>query len=368
MKKIILLITFTFTSLFCYAQDTEAPTAPIGLTPVFFQNANGNVVLFWNSATDNIAVTEYDIYVNNNYYESVVHITGEAQHDVALQNLFNISYCFYVVAKDAASNTSNPSNVACFTRYDDSDQYPEDIYISGIANGTGANKVLEVTNYTGVAIDLSDYSLRISSDGNSTWQETFTFPANTILADGDVFVIGRSGGNYCNSVYDITDDTITNFDGNDPIGLFKNDILIDIIGNLGDNSTFININTNMFKSTAGNYGAGTYDGSGWNSRSMTSTCDDYMGQADFYLLNTEEFETNTFQVYPNPATGNTIHFNAKDNQTIDSITLVDINGRNVFTSTKIMNNQLDIQSIKQGVYFIKIQSKNKTSIHKLIRQ
>lgn len=368
MKKIILLIIFIFSSLFCYANDTEPPTAPTNLNAVFFQNMNGTVVLFWNSATDNIAVTEYDIYADGNYYQTVVHIPGEAQHDVVLFNLFNNSYCFYVIAKDAASNLSNASNSACFTRYNDDDQYPVDVYISGIANGSGENKVLEITNFSGAIVDLLQYSLRISRDGNTSWQDIFTFPAGAMLPTEDVYVIGRTNGTYCNNSYNTIDDTITDFDGNDAIGLFKNGILIDIIGNLGDNSTFINIDTIMLKSTAGNYGAGTYDTSGWNSRSMTSTCDAYMGQADFYLLNTEEFETNTFLVYPNPAKGNTLQFSTKNNQTIDNVTIVDVNGRNILTSSKIMNNQIDIQNIKSGVYFVKIQSENKTSVHKLIRQ
>jgi hypothetical protein len=367
MKKIILLVAFTFINLSCFAQDTEAPTAPTGLSTVFFQNTNGTAVLFWNSATDNTAVTEYDIYVNNNYYESVVHITGEAQHDVVLFDLFNTSYCFYVVAKDAASNISNASNIACFTRYDDSDQYPVDLYISGIANGTGANKVLEVTNYTGVAIDLSDYSLHISSDGNTTWQGSFTFPANTILADGDVFVIGRSGGNYCNSVYDIIDDTITNFDGNDAIGLFKNGVLLDVIGNLGDNTTFINMDQVMFKSTADNSGNATYDESYWNARNMTNTCDSYMGQADFYVLDTEESEVNTFQIYPNPTNGNSVYIQTKNNTEITEARMYDITGKLVLQQAN-PSNKINVEGLQRGMYILQLQIGNQTVNKKLIKQ
>jgi len=40
----------------------------------------------------------------------------------------------------------------------------------------------------------------------------------------------------------------------------------------------------------------------------------------------------------------------------------------ILSAAQIRNNQLDIQNISQGIYFVKIQSGDKVSIHKMIRQ
>lgn len=161
------------------------------------------------------------------------------------------------------------------------------------------------------------------------------------------------------------DDVITNFDGNDVIGLFENNVLIDTLGDLGVMSTYIQNNTLAVRPFFDN------SNPNWDMFSVAPNgpCIGFIGYVYYvYLLSTSEVETNTFQMYPNPATGNTLQFNTKNNQTIDSVTIIDINGRNIFTSTTILNNQLSIQNIKQGIYFVKIESENKTSIHKLIRQ
>jgi hypothetical protein len=49
--------------------DTTAPSAPTGLA--FTQPVSGQIALTWNAATDNVAVTGYDIYLNNTLLTSV---------------------------------------------------------------------------------------------------------------------------------------------------------------------------------------------------------------------------------------------------------------------------------------------------------
>nr|WP_321245312.1 GEVED domain-containing protein [uncultured Psychroserpens sp.] len=88
--------------------DSEAPTAPTNLVA---SNITGNSIdLNWDAAIDNIGVTEYDIYQDTNLIATApstsLQVTG-------LNPL--TSYDFYVIAKDAAGNSSPQSNTVTAT-------------------------------------------------------------------------------------------------------------------------------------------------------------------------------------------------------------------------------------------------------------
>ena len=84
--------------------DTQPPSAPGNLA--FTQPASGQIRLTWNASTDNVGVTGYDVYANNQLRNSVagnVLTYTDSQPDGAA-----VSY--YVRAKDAAGNQSANSN------------------------------------------------------------------------------------------------------------------------------------------------------------------------------------------------------------------------------------------------------------------
>lgn len=99
--------TVSITPPFC-STDTVAPTVPAGLTG----HAAGTVVtLRWTAATDNVAVTGYDVLRNG---VKVGALTGSAATppdttftDVGLAA--DTDYSYAVVARDAQGNTSAPS-------------------------------------------------------------------------------------------------------------------------------------------------------------------------------------------------------------------------------------------------------------------
>ncbi len=84
--------------------DTQAPTAPASLA--FTEPATGQVRLTWTAATDNTAVTGYDIYANNTLLTSVAgNVTTYTDSRPANQTV-----TYHVRAKDAAGNQSANSN------------------------------------------------------------------------------------------------------------------------------------------------------------------------------------------------------------------------------------------------------------------
>ncbi|MEU8271337.1 CARDB domain-containing protein [Sphaerisporangium sp. NPDC049002] len=83
--------------------DNQAPTAPANLA--YTEPSGTQIQLTWTASTDNVGVTGYDIYANNQLRASVGKVTTytDTQPSTA-----TVSY--YVKAKDAAGNQSGASN------------------------------------------------------------------------------------------------------------------------------------------------------------------------------------------------------------------------------------------------------------------
>ena len=91
-------------------QDTQAPSAPVGL--VATAKTTTSVTLTWGAATDNVAVTRYDVFVNTETTPRV----SLAGLSTVIQNLTpSTAYTFRVRAKDAAGNVSAFSNTYSVT-------------------------------------------------------------------------------------------------------------------------------------------------------------------------------------------------------------------------------------------------------------
>ncbi|MET3985011.1 discoidin domain-containing protein [Streptomyces sp. PvR034] len=84
--------------------DTQAPSAPAALA--FTEPATGQVKLTWQASTDNVGVTGYDVYANNQLRTSVA---GNVTTYTDTQPT-SASVTYFVRAKDAAGNQSPNSN------------------------------------------------------------------------------------------------------------------------------------------------------------------------------------------------------------------------------------------------------------------
>ncbi|MDD4177847.1 MAG: lamin tail domain-containing protein [Bacteroidales bacterium] len=107
-----------------------------------------------------------------------------------------------------------------------------ELFFSEYSEGSSNNKYLEIYNGTGAAVDLTPYTVRLGSNGNP-WGTTFTF-GTVQLADKDVFVIANAGSDPIILAEADATSTVTYFNGDDALGLFKDDILIDAIGVEGE--------------------------------------------------------------------------------------------------------------------------------------
>ena len=102
-----------------------------------------------------------------------------------------------------------------------------DLIFSEYIEGGSNNKAIEIYNGTGADVDLSGYSVKLAPNGGD-WSNVQDLTGT--LAAGDVYVIANaSADQVILDVADITS-TVTYFNGDDALGLFKGADSIDVIG------------------------------------------------------------------------------------------------------------------------------------------
>jgi bacillolysin len=174
------------------AADTQAPTAPTGLSSASITETS--FTLSWTASTDNVGVTGYDVYQNASLIGSV---TGTSASITGLTA--STTYSYYVKAKDAAGNLSNASssiNVTTATPSGGScantvTSFP---YSEGFESGTGLwlQSTLDDTDWTRDASGTPSSSTGPSSATEGTYymyveSSSPNYPSKTAIFDGPCF-------------------------------------------------------------------------------------------------------------------------------------------------------------------------------------
>ena len=350
-------------------EDTEAPTVPTDI--VVSNETDSSFQISWTASEDNNTVTGYEVYVND-----VLNATTATTSYTVIELNANTTYTVTVLAKDADTNKSNKSNAVNASTTAGSFNGISELFISEYTEpnpGEGNQKAIEIVNLTGATINLSNYSIQKQSNGGS-WVDDYPLGNNNIVP-GDVFVIVHADVTATELVNEAdllgppNIDTNPyqygsplNFNGNDPIGLYKNNILIDIIGNEDDSSKHIENVTYRRKATitAPNV---SFDESEWDLLDAMNL--DGFGSHNSNSLSTDNQVFNSFKMFPNPSNGNTIYFNVTADATITMYTVL---GKLVKTSkVSKTKNSIDISKIAKGIYLLKINSGTQFLTKKLIK-
>lgn len=252
--------------------DTINPTNPTNL--VASNPTSSTIDLNWTASTDNIAISSYDVFVNGSFYVNT-NLSATSYTVAGLTS--ETSYCLTLYAKDTTGNLSTVSNQDCATTLEEVGGESE-LFFSEYVEGSSNNKVLEIANFTGATVDLSTYTIKKSVNGNASWDTTiYSFPNSTQITDGDVYVVANNSINtgtcVTSSVDDLTTSSVFQFNGNDPVGLFNNDVLVDIIGTLGSGSGNFAVNTTLLRNQNITEPSETYIPAQWSSFSQDSCSD-----------------------------------------------------------------------------------------------
>ncbi len=108
-----------------------------------------------------------------------------------------------------------------------------DLFISEYIKGSSQNKGLEIYNGTGEDVNLSLYSLKMFNNGGVTPNATLSL-TGTLNNEETYTVTHTSAAPAIGDKASIKNGSITNYNGDDAIGLYKNDELIDVIGKIGE--------------------------------------------------------------------------------------------------------------------------------------
>ncbi|WP_040254003.1 endonuclease [Psychroserpens mesophilus] len=334
--------------------DTEAPTDPTNL--VASNPTDNSIDLTWTASTDNIAVASYDIYVDGT---NTFNTTGTSFTATGLTA--DTNYCFTVKAKDASGNESDFSNQDCETTTNNGSSGGDiDIFFSEYLEGSGSNKALEIANFTGSAVSLSVYTIKLSANGSGVWTSGFPFPNGATITNGDVYVVANGGANDCSAEYNYLNNDMTSFNGNDAIGLFKNDVLLDIIGELGNSAVYAE-NTILVRKPTVDRPTTTFDIV--NEWDIAANCDD-LGEHT-QTLSLDEVDLNAFKVYPNPV-NNILHIDLNSSKETQ-IEVYNVLGKRVISKTIHNSSTLNTEQLTDGIYILRVTQGNSTISKKLIK-
>jgi endonuclease I len=338
--------------------DTSAPSVPTDVTVSSITGTSFKVT--WTASSDNTGVTAYDVFIDGSLTGSTANTTYSVTGLTA-----STSYSIRISAKDKVNNTSSQSTAVTATTTDGSNNIVE-LFFSEYVEGSSNEKALEIANITENAINLSGYSIKKQSNGAGGWIDEL--PLSGTIAVNDVFVmihfqaedatllaeadlVGPSSGG----------GTPVNFNGNDPVGLFKNGVLIDVIGILDDPSKTLDEKTLRRKNSITKPNT-TYTASEWDEFSQNTF--DGIGfhrntaSASAYLMDAVAF-------YPNPTNGNTIYFKTTEKTTV---TIYNVLGQLVKSATITESkNSIDISNLSKGVFIIKMNSDKTYISKKLLR-
>ena len=337
--------------------DTQAPTAPTNLIATGTTQTTTN--LSWTAATDNVGTTGYDVYQGTNLKTTVTSTTASITGLTAAT-----TYTFSIKAKDAAGNVSASSNTITVTT-SAAAATTTDLLFSEYIEGSSNNKALEISNATGNTINLSLYSVKKQTNGSGAWSSGLTL-SGTLNTGKKFTIVNSSIASACypkTSANISTAATEITFNGNDAVGLFKNGVLIDIIGTFNGGTANFAADVTLRRKGTVTGPKTTFNLADWDTFA-SDTCTNLGSKINSKETKETIIEDDSYPIiYPNPSNGNfTINNSNKD----FSFAIYNLLGQKVLEG-KISTSTTEINSnLNRGIYLLKITDSSKTAIKKII--
>ncbi|RZJ51376.1 MAG: T9SS type A sorting domain-containing protein [Chryseobacterium sp.] len=340
--------------------DTTAPSTPTSLAST--AKTATSISLSWTASTDNVGVTGYDVYAN-----SVLKTTVSGTTATITGLTASTSYSIYIKAKDAAGNASaSSSTITITTNSSGGTGTATELLFSEYIEGSGNNKALEIANNTGNSISMSAYTIKKQTNGAGAWSTGLAL-TGTLSAGGKYVIVNSSISSSCflTSVANIsTTATELTFNGNDAVGLFKNGVLIDIIGTFSGGTANFAADVTLRRKSTVTAPTTTFNlSSQWDSYA-TDTCNN-LASKPTKETKEEIVETpDDILIYPNPSDGN---FTVSYGDSISySIEIISFAGQTVFEKQNTSDNAVSVSHLSKGIYIVKVTTAEKTVIKKII--
>ena len=320
--------------------DSEAPSAPGNLTVTGVTSTS--VALSWTASTDNVAVSGYDVYVDNAFQTSV------SSTSAAISGLApSTTYMVYVVARDAAGNKSNSSATV-------------QAQTLGTDNPDGTSTTCGTEDFENIPATNSSYSER-------TWvNKGITWTATNARTDKQIHIDGDNNRAICLRKGTLTSSTISGGIGSltvktylpfsDAEGSYTLKVNGEVKGQIPYSKTAknytisdINVDGNVVIELVDNATSNrvSFDNLSW-------TCYTKMAVSEQMSKN------NRLTVYPNPVKNGELFISGIRNN--EAVQIYNANGQLVQTVNATANEKINVRKLSKGVYFVK----TKTGSSKII--
>ncbi|MBP6557724.1 MAG: T9SS type A sorting domain-containing protein [Flavobacterium sp.] len=321
--------------------DTTAPTAAaLSASGTTASSTN----LSWTGATDDVAVTSYDVYRNGSFLASTAATTYAATGLTA-----STAYTFYVIAKDAAGNASPASNTVNVTTLTPSVTYctsrgnnTADEYINRVQLGT-------INNLSGNNGGYGNFTALSTNLVRGTANTVTITPAWTATVYSEayrVWIDYNRDGDFLDSgeqVYNRTKTKSTTVSGS---------FTVPATALLGQTRMRVSMKYNA----------------------SPTSCETFAdGEVEDYTVNitaTARFEENptktvSFNLYPNPVKGDVLNIANLDTEA--SFRIFNMMGQELGKG-KIENNNVFVGSLKAGTYLIEVSNGTSTNTKRFIKE
>ncbi|TDP60275.1 reprolysin-like metallopeptidase [Flavobacterium dankookense] len=324
--------------------DTTAPTAP---TLAASGTTTTTTNLSWSGATDNVAVTGYDVYRGTTLLGSTASTTYAVTGLTA-----STTYSFSVRAKDAAGNISADSNVVSVTTL----AVPTVTYCASKGNSTAdeyINRVQlgSINNLSGNNAGYGNFTALSTNLTRSTSNTITITPAwtGTVYSEGyRVWIDYNQDGDFADTgeqVFNRTRTTATPISGS---------FTVPATALIGQTRMRVSMKYNA----------------------SPTSCETFSyGEVEDYTVNivasgrfdeeTPSVAKLTFKLYPNPVKGDALHLADLD-QTA-SYRVFNVMGQEL-SKGKIEDNTIYVGSLKAGAYLIEVSSGGETLTKRFIKE
>ncbi|WP_330745276.1 endonuclease [Chryseobacterium sp. CP-77] len=313
--------------------DSQAPTAATNL--VASNPTSNSIALSWTAATDNVGVTSYQIYANGTLKATV---SGTTTSTIVSGLSPLTQYTFYIIAKDAFSNSSPQSTTATETTLD--------VPAGGGSCGT--------ENFEMISGAANTYLTATWTNNGISWTATDARVDQTInnkaitIRNGTLTSSSFSGG-----VQSLTLTTQLKFSGS--AGYFNvlvNDVNVGTIpySNVVTTTTINNINVSgnaVIKLTN-------------SSTSNRVALDDLSWTCFGTTLATAENlkDKSAITIYPNPVRNNELFVKGENLNKISKADIYDLSGKLIETIANPFrhSNKINLKGLLKGTYILKTEN------------
>jgi endonuclease I/chitodextrinase len=316
--------------------DTEAPTAATNLTVT--TTSSNAATLSWTAATDNVAVSGYDIYVNGVFKSSETGLTTTINNLAAAT-----TYSFYIITRDAERNSSVASNA-----------------VQGTTKAPAAGTTYCASeDFQTIPANATAYATQTWSNAGITWTATDA-RTDQILNSRAITVRNGSltASAFPNGIKDLTVTTQLTFSGTS--GTFKLNVNGNEVGTIPYSAiattttiSGINVTGNVVISFTGHSSTTNrvkFDDVSW-------TCASSLG--------INQVDNAFYTIYPNPSHGQ-VYINFLKANEKHSVQIFSMLGQKVLEKDYHNSTSATITNLQKGIYFLKITNDSQTVTEKLI--